>query len=435
MLAPLLLCLVPLGAASDDPPPAVDRAALSPVNAFLSAGDLAGANAAMTARLAEASDDDDALFSLGVVQFLGGIEDFARFMHRHGSTDRMSGLLPFARLPAPADPDPQPVRYEQWRQARVDVIAALDKADATLAKVDGPVDVRIAFGRIQIDLNGPADGGLLPVAGLMNGGRTRLDAARTPAERARAGDRAGMVTHFDRADVEWLRGYCDLLGALLETMLAHDAENWWNHCAHLVFAKPEGVPAYLLTDSGNGFSAARISDVVAAVHHVNFPVRDPERMKNARRRLLGMIGHSRAMWDLILAEEDVTKEGAGDGAARVPWTEWIPGPGQRSSTGMIMTKERVDGWLAFLDEAEALLNGDKLVPFWRSIPRDADGVATGVNLKRAFEEPRRFDLVEWVQGPGAEPYLETGDVTDAATWRRFQTLFNGNFIGFAAWIN
>jgi hypothetical protein len=421
MLAPLLLCLAaPAAAAPDDPPIRLTKPPVPLVAKYLAAGDLNGADAALRERLAAEPDDDDARFSLGMVTFLNGIEDFATFMAAHGSADRLFGAVPFARIPVPENPEPRPVTYEQWRQARIELLAAFDAADAILAKVDGPVDVRLDLATFQIDLNGDAEGGKLGVAGLMNGGRTRMGAG---ARRAEGEAESTLPVHFDRADVEWLRGYCDLLGALLEVMLAHDAEEWWNHCAHLIFAKPEGVDPYLLHRDDNGrWDDGRIADVIAAIHHLDLPVREPERMANARRRLLGMIGHSRAMWEHILAETD---EGP----------EWVPGPGQTSVTGAEMSRERVEGWLDFLSEAGALLNGDKLAPFWRTFPEEGAAQATGVNVRRVFEEPRRFDLIDWVQGPGAEPYLERGDVTDADTWRRFQRLFNGNFIGFAAWIN
>ena len=89
----------------------------------------------------------------------------------------------------------------------------------------------------------------------------------------------------------------------------------------------------------------------------------------------------------------------------------------------------VAGWHDFLNEAEALLLGEKLVPFWRG-----DG-AKGVNLKRAFDEPRTFDLVLWIQGTAAQPYLEDGQLTTKETWVRLQGVFRGEFIGFALWLN
>ena len=46
-----------------------------------------------------------------------------------------------------------------------------------------------------------------------------------------------------------------------------------------------------------------------------------------------------------------------------------------------------------------------------------------------------FDLVLWVQGTAAAPYLEKGPKTKPETWRRLQTIFQGQFIGFAFWFN
>jgi hypothetical protein len=54
---------------------------------------------------------------------------------------------------------------------------------------------------------------------------------------------------------------------------------------------------------------------------------------------------------------------------------------------------------------------------------------------RVFTQPKDFDLVLWVQGSGAVPYLENGDVTSPETWAEFQRVFGGRFIGFAFWIN
>ena len=89
----------------------------------------------------------------------------------------------------------------------------------------------------------------------------------------------------------------------------------------------------------------------------------------------------------------------------------------------------IDDWHVFLDEAGALLDGKKLIPFWRgSDPK-------GVNLRRVFLEPSRFDLVLWVQGTAATPYLERGALTRPETWNQLQRTFQGNFWGFAIWFN
>ncbi|MSR58456.1 MAG: hypothetical protein EXS05_12520 [Planctomycetaceae bacterium] len=130
-----------------------------------------------------------------------------------------------------------------------------------------------------------------------------------------------------------------------------------------------------------------------------------------------MASLSRRSWDLILNETDDDHE-------------WIPGPKQ---TGVIpnvhVTQEMIDGWRMFLSEAELILKGEKLVPFWRgNQPR-------GVNLRKVFMQPQPFDLVMWVQGTGAAPYLEQGTLTDPAVWERLLRVFQGEFIGFAFWFN
>jgi hypothetical protein len=82
----------------------------------------------------------------------------------------------------------------------------------------------------------------------------------------------------------------------------------------------------------------------------------------------------------------------------------------------------VRGWFAVLDEFEAVLAGKALVPFWRG-----DNPRLGVNLRRVLTEPRAFDLVMWVRGSAAAPYLEEGRVSSAETWRRLTRVFQGEF--------
>jgi hypothetical protein len=89
----------------------------------------------------------------------------------------------------------------------------------------------------------------------------------------------------------------------------------------------------------------------------------------------------------------------------------------------------VDSWLEFVEEAEALLAGKRLVPFWRGKEK------RGINLRRVFTEPRSLDLVLWIQGTAAAPYLEKGPLTKPAVWQRLQRVFGGEFIGFAIWFN
>jgi hypothetical protein len=94
---------------------------------------------------------------------------------------------------------------------------------------------------------------------------------------------------------------------------------------------------------------------------------------------------------------------------------------------MQITQEQIDAWLLFLDELDALLKGEKLLPHWR--------FEQGINIRRLFLEPRTFDLVLLVQGSAALPYLEDGELTTADTWRRIVSVFGGDFFRYAVWLN
>ena len=95
--------------------------------------------------------------------------------------------------------------------------------------------------------------------------------------------------------------------------------------------------------------------------------------------------------------------------------------------GASVSQQTVDGWIEFLDEFEALLKGEKLIPHWR--------LAKGINLRRVFNEPKTFDPILWAQGSAALPYVENGPMTNAETWNRIMRVFGGNFLGYAVWFN
>ena len=146
------------------------------------------------------------------------------------------------------------------------------------------------------------------------------------------------------------------------------------------------------------------------------PVTGPERLKSAHGELLETVHCSRLTWGLIAEESD-------------DQNEWIPNPLQTGVTGVQISDEMIDSWGEFLDEFEAILTGEKLVPHWRI------GGDQGINLKRVFYDPRPFDPIFWMQGSAVIPYLEVGEVSSRETWSAITRTFRGNFIGFAIWVN
>jgi hypothetical protein len=215
--------------------------------------------------------------------------------------------------------------------------------------------------------------------------------------------------------------------ALGEIALAYDGRELFECAAHLFFPNVE-TPHDFLSRGKKVLPASNLAlwfgneetdlvDLVAAVHLVRFPLKEPERMPAALKHLEATLALSRQSWKCILAETDDDHE-------------WIPNPRQTSAIGnMRVTQAMVDSWLHFLDEAEELLAGRRLLPFWRA----NDG--RGVNLRKVFLEPRPFDLVLWIQGTAATPYLENGPLTRPEVWQQLTRVFGGNFMQYAIWFN
>ena len=79
--------------------------------------------------------------------------------------------------------------------------------------------------------------------------------------------------------------------------------------------------------------------------------------------------------------------------------------------------------------ARLTLEGRKLLPHFRFADK-------GINMKRFFDEPKTFDLVLSVTGPGVVPYLETGPIISSEEWDALQRQFGRTgFMTFALWAN
>ncbi|MFN0196257.1 MAG: hypothetical protein ACKVT0_05900 [Planctomycetaceae bacterium] len=393
--------------AADDTAPLVEE--------YLQKGDLAGGHEALTARLKSNPDDQQARFGLGMLQFLQAIEHLGQSHYKYGLLKERGRNIPLLRLPVPENNDPQELTYEAGRDVLKTFLADLEAAEKTLAKIgDADVKMPIHFGLIKLDLDG--DGKAANEESLW-GIYTRvamMQAADTPPEEV-----AKFVIQFDTGDAYWLRGYCHLLMFFGEVGLAHDSKELFERTGHIFWPKTV-TPHEFLRNGRKVFEIQAdtdIADLIAFVHLLRFPVVEPERMTSAWEHLKGMTDLSRKSWKAILSEKDDVQE-------------WVPNPNQ---TGVIpnvrVTKEMVEAWHDFLGEMDQILEGKRLLPFWRG---NGD---QGINFKRVFTEPREFDLVLWIQGTAATPYLEAGSQTDEAVWERLTRVFQGEFIGFAIWFN
>jgi hypothetical protein len=387
---------------------------------YLLDGKLAEGEKALQEHLKKEPRDDQSRFGLGAIQFLRAFEHLGASLHRYGlRTEGFLRVAPEVKEVFPQNPRPEKLSYEAARGIVQTWVDDMNRAEATLAEIKDPdVKLPLHVGLIRIDPFGQNK----PVSAaraLTRPGTGLPKEAQDQAEK--------IVIGFDRGDVCWLRGYCHFLAAWGELLLAVDGQELFECTAHLFFEKVDSPHAALQEgrpplENLGGFDPALISDVIAFIHLLRLPVKEPARTKAALAHLEAMLAQQKEMWKFILAETDDDNE-------------WIPNPKQKGVLGVKVTREMIDAWLETVDEAEQLLKGKKLLPYWRGKERSD----RGVNLRRVFTEPRTFDPILWIQGTAATPYLEKGTLTKFNDGK-FQDLlgnrFGGyNLIGFAFWFN
>lgn len=384
---------------------------------YLTSGQLAAGEKALKEQIAKSPEDDEARFGLGVVHFFQSFEHLGGNLYKYGlrTEGAFRGMPAEVRALLPQNKNPEEISYADVRQMLQTWVNDLKQAEKTLSAVkDSDVKLPLHVGLIKVDLIGT--GKPIDAAFLM--GRIGTPQQKQAAE--------NFVIGFDRGDADWLAGYCNFLCAWGEVMLAVDGQEIFNCTAHLFFEKVD-TPYKFLLEGPRNFDALRrfnrplISDIIAFIHLWRFEMKEPERMKVALAHLEDMQLHAKSMWKYYQAETDDDHE-------------WIPNPKQTGVLQIKVTQEMLDTWLAVLDETGLVLQGKKLIPFWRGKPGKQ-----GVNLRRVFTEPRIIDPFLWVQGTAAAPYLEEGSITEFASPQmlgRINGTFGGaNFFTMAFWFN
>ena len=412
LMASAFILLVPLSSAHAAMPEAA--------TALFEAKTVAARDSALSTLEAAAPKDPASTYAAGAGEFFTALELLASGLHRHGFESPQSFMLPMMQLPVPPNPNPEPLTYEEFRAILVGFRDRLAKSAATLGSVPADADIGMVIDLTHAGIDINEDGTIAPdesfaaiMASLARGSIDTSDAAPS------------LTFRFDRADGFWLQGYAEFLMAQADFWLAHDFRNAFDGSFHMLFPRAKLPLQDTLVPldggmSGNMFASEwRFADFISLVHLVNWPVIEPERRQAARRHLLEMIRLSREDWKAILAETDNDRE-------------WLPGPQQKGVnplTGLEVGQEQVQAWLATLTVAEDLLEGRVLLPHFRITGK-------GINMKRFFDEPKPFDLVLSITGPGIAPYLESGKILSSDDFDQIQRQFGGaGFLTFALWFN
>lgn len=384
---------------------------------ILESGRLVEGEKTTAEKLSKNPSDNELRFGLGLIRFARAIERYAQSQYKYGLRPPKNSQIPFLRFPVPENPKPETLTYEAQRDVFKTLLADLEQVDLTLSSIgNAPVKIKLNLSNIKFDLHndGKSDeSGKL--ASILSSLRMMDEPAQETIE--------PFEVAFDTSDVYWLRGYTHLTSATLEFLLAHDWHVTFEQSGRLFY--PKTMPYSFETssqaidgDTSRSFlgSNFEIADLVALLHEIRWPMAEPERMKAAHTHFKDVIRLGRLTWKSILVETDDDHE-------------WIPSPTQKGGVlrGMPVGKEQVDEWLATLNDFEAILDGKLLIPHWR--------FGKGINLKKAFYEPRMFDLILWFTGHAAAPFLEDGSIIAPEIWDKRQRVFGGNFLSYAAWFN
>ena len=366
--------------------------------------------AATQKRLAALTTPSDAEnFALGGVLFLGALESAMQKRWTSGMTDS-TGVLPFLRTPIPENPNPGPPDPALVAAVFADTATAMDTARAPLAAIPDTSDfgVELSLADVWFDINAnaarDAGEGMVDVLGpMLMGWQWENRDANTPPP----------VIRFDVADAAWLSAYTHMLGGISDMVLAYDPTEALIQTISASTALRALDPSFRDADE---YNIGAVVNMIATLDLALSQTPDADRMANAQAHFLAMIADNRRFWSLVDQEADNQNE-------------WLPNDRQTSAIGVVLPQGAGKAWMAILSDAEGLLRGTKLLPYW------SVGTAAGVNVERLFSDPRAVDLVGWIQGWAALPYLEQGDVVNSASWQAFEGMIAGDAIIFSLYLN
>ncbi len=350
-------------------------------------------------------------FALGGTQFLRAIEGSFQERWTAGLTDR-TGMLPLLRLPL--EDNPNPAAFDPRMIVGIFVHAAdnLTKAQATLTAIPEASDfgLEIALDDIWFDVN--SDGkrgkgeGIADILGAqVMGGMDDSGTAPQPLPTIR----------FDVADAAWLAAYADMLGGISAIVRAYDPTEPITRVMSAratleQFGPVEADPFFGGTSSPDAF------DMIAMILATLNQTPDQALMAAAQTHFLNMVAENRQFWSRVALEKDNTRE-------------WLPNDQQQSALGIDVPPGTGAAWMVMLSEFEAVMKGEKLVPYWRV------GGSAGINVARMFTDPRPIDVPGWIQGWDALPYLEKGTLVSNESADAFDALTSGRAMLFALYLN
>lgn len=316
---------------------------------FLHEGRFADGETALLRALDVKPTDDEARFSLGVIQFIRAVDNLGKALFEYGAISE-NATEPFLRLPVPKNAQPSTISYKSLGRILDAFATDLGRAEATLAGIrDDKVKLRLKLAEIRFDFTGTGKQRttLMELMNKMNRGRFDFQKANPD-----------FRVHFDRGDVAWLRAYCHLLSAIVEGYRSVDEEAGFEDRVSRVFPKVEAPARKAEPNWMNGLKVV-----------------DAPRLRRMRLHLVAVCELNRETWQHIRKETDDD-------------FEWLPHPKQTDQLGLPLTDQRIDAWLGMMEQWEGLLKGERLVPgSLLAFVHHEHPSGKGLNLKNLLDDP------------------------------------------------
>lgn len=424
-------------------------AAVADISTDIAELGLSGARAKLEAQPSRSVDDQ---FALGGILFLEAVERAYGARWTYGFTG-VTLPVPVLRTELPPNPNPEAFVPETMMQIMDRFVEDMNAVEEALSALPDDADPSFVLNLpdlwLDIDQNGERGenegfSDLLTQSIMSRGQIMRLE--RELEGTPDMPDPRAATIRFDGSDVHWLAAYAQVLQGVGELVLAFDPtseiakvmafqdailEQQLTMLETLPADQVAGLRDLILRERPNlsdeevdrlvaEMANRRINpgrpspfgqfaqpvDVISIVIETLRHEPDPARIAKAQAHFLNMIEHNRDFWSSLDAETDNDRE-------------WIPNATQTAALGLELPGEIGPAWLAVLDDAEAILKGEALIPFWRF----ADGF--GVDLNAYVADPGPVPIVEWIQGSAALPYARQGEVLDSNSWRQFRRMTRG----------
>lgn len=354
--------------------------------------------AATRAALEAAPPSADRDMALAAVTFLGGIEGSYQSRWRSGLTE-IALPFPVIGTPLAPNPNPEPLTPDYINKLAKDLGTAMQATREVLPQEgDGAVVLNLSDIWFDIDQNGTrSDDELL----LWLSGFPRITAQ----------DAAPDAVRFDAADAHWLRAYTHLIEGSMTLIRAFDPEPEIARALTLreaVAAQKAGLAPDDPARMPYGyFDYELFTDTAAVLLNTLRHQPDPTLIAETVDHAHAMIAANRDFWTAVAAETDNDRE-------------WIPNDAQTQALGLEIPPGTGAAWVSVLTDAEKVLRGELLIPYWRFAP------GYGIDLRKWLDAPAPIDMIDWVQGTAALEYTREGALIDGAAWNQFLSIAGGN---------